>query len=104
MVDRRRARLTTGISFTLEFRVPLDAPHRRSRSDRAVRIDRRQSEAAIEQGSCCGAPLRWSGATERSRFAACCGQEAERLEIAEPTGECILDQTRCLYRTRLSGQ
>ena len=49
---------------------------------------------AFEQGSCCGGPFRWSGATDRSRFAACCGYEAERLEIAEPPCECLLDQTR----------
>src|SRR3954469_458145 len=63
-------------------------------SDRAVRIGRRQSEKAFEHGSCCGGLLRWSGATNRSRFAACCGHEAERLDIAEPACERILDQTR----------
>src|SRR5215212_8392332 len=48
----------------------------------------------------CGGGLRWSGATDWPRFSACCGHEAERLEIAEPPGERILDQTwrqrRCL--------
>jgi hypothetical protein len=68
--------------------------HQRPRSDRAVRIGRRQSEKAFEHGSCCGGPLRWSGATDRSRFTACCGHEAERLAIAEPPCERILDQAR----------
>src|SRR5215208_3776977 len=90
--------LTTNIvsiSFTLlEFRVHLAMLHQRPRSDRAVRIGRRQSEKAFEHGSCCGGPLRWSGATDRSRFTACCGHEAERLAIAEPPCERILDQAR----------
>src|SRR3954447_24272915 len=82
------------LDYLLEFRVHLAVLHQRPRFDRAVGIGRRQLEKASEQGSYCGGPLRWSGATNRSRFAACCGYEAERLEIAEPTGECILEQTR----------
>src|SRR3954447_9952413 len=82
------------LDYLLEFRVHLAVLHQRPRFDRAVRIGRRQLEKASEQGSCCGGPLRWSGATDRSRFAACCGHEAERLEIAEPPCERILDQAR----------
>ena len=72
----------------------LGALHGWPRSDRAVRSGRRPFEKAVQRGSCCSGGLRWSGAPDRPRFSACCGHEAERLEIAEPTGECILDQTR----------
>src|SRR4051794_34021156 len=83
--------------WSFEFIWPLHhhlaALHQRPRSDRAVRIGGRQLEKAVEQGSCGGGVLRWAGTTDWPRFAACCGCEAERLEIAEPPCERILDQT-----------
>ena len=54
------------LSEPLEFRVHLAVLHRRPRSDRAVRVGRRQLEKASEQGSCCGGLLGWSGTTGRS--------------------------------------
>src|SRR3954469_10281648 len=81
-------------SISLGVRVHLVVLRQWPRSDRAVRVGRRRSETAVERRSC-GDDAPWrSGATKRSRFGACCGHKAKRLEIVEPPCERVLDQTR----------
>src|ERR671910_3833986 len=78
----------------LEFRVCLATLCQPPRSDRTVRIGWRLQKKATAWHSCRGGTRRWPDATNRPGFAALCGDEAERLEIAEPVGERVLDETR----------
>src|SRR5215203_2329804 len=83
-----------GRNCLLEFRVCLATLCQPPRSDRTVCIDWRLQKKAIARYSCRGGTRRWPDATNRPGFAALCGDEAERLELADPVGERALDETR----------